>query len=361
MLINRDNYEAIFLMYVDNELSAEQRMVVEEFVKSNEDLREELELLLSTVLPVEDAVFVPKTQLYKNARPVESVQESMLLMLDNELGDENKQQLLKQIRENKEVSEEWSLLQKTVLDKNEHVVFADKQSLYRHSSRVVSIKYWRVAAAILVGLGLFTGITLYNNQSTGNELAVETGSANKTISKPADKIKTQPIVQNIEVQPADDKTVQGQMAVVNTINPSRKVKALNVDNNSLKRTEQIRQDDLFTRNRESILAKQENLIENKIVRPADSKDEIVITESPVKEEINNSLISDTDVGKTAKTFARLAVNDEDPDRFLNIEEDKVTRTKLGGIIRQVKRVVERNTKIKTSNGLRIGGFEIAIK
>ena len=45
----------------------------------------------------------------------------------------------------------------------------------------------------------------------------------------------------------------------------------------------------------------------------------------------------------------------------NANEDKSKKTKLGGFFRKVKRLVERNTNIKTGDGIKVAGFDIAIK
>jgi oligopeptide/dipeptide ABC transporter ATP-binding protein len=44
MIINRHNYEECFILYWDNELSASQKQVVENFVNENQDLQEEFGL-----------------------------------------------------------------------------------------------------------------------------------------------------------------------------------------------------------------------------------------------------------------------------------------------------------------------------
>lgn len=69
MEINRNNYEEFFLLYVDNELPAGERKAVEEFVILHHDLKEELDLLLETVLvPTSNVVFENKEELYKEEK-----------------------------------------------------------------------------------------------------------------------------------------------------------------------------------------------------------------------------------------------------------------------------------------------------
>ena len=61
MNINRDNYEEIFMLYADNELTAEERTAVEIFVEQNTDLASELNLLKQLQFkPDADLVFMDK-------------------------------------------------------------------------------------------------------------------------------------------------------------------------------------------------------------------------------------------------------------------------------------------------------------
>ena len=52
-MLTRDNYEEYFLLYVDNELTPEQKAAVEAFVLLHPDLKDELDLLCGTRLPAE--------------------------------------------------------------------------------------------------------------------------------------------------------------------------------------------------------------------------------------------------------------------------------------------------------------------
>ena len=52
--IHLGNYEEFLILYMDNELSEDQRLAVENFLSQHPDLRGELELLMTTKLPVEE-------------------------------------------------------------------------------------------------------------------------------------------------------------------------------------------------------------------------------------------------------------------------------------------------------------------
>ena len=56
MNIDRHNYEEYFLLYIDNELSVDQKKQVELFVQENPDLEEELVMLKQSRLIPDDSI-----------------------------------------------------------------------------------------------------------------------------------------------------------------------------------------------------------------------------------------------------------------------------------------------------------------
>ena len=90
----------------------------------------------------------------------------------------------------------------------------------------------------------------------------------------------------------------------------------------------------------------------------------VVTKDKQNDAVKN--IIDTDVtpakNNSAKTAGYSETDENKNDtKILYMDEDKVKRTMIGGIFRKLKRVIERKTNIKTGDGIKIAGFEIAIK
>ena len=65
MKINNQNYETYFLLYIDNELSALEKIEVEQFIKENPSHANELTALAQTVLAPEIIPFEDKALLYR--------------------------------------------------------------------------------------------------------------------------------------------------------------------------------------------------------------------------------------------------------------------------------------------------------
>jgi anti-sigma factor RsiW len=60
IFINLNNYEQWLIMYVDDELSAEEKLAVERFALTHQHVQQELELFRQAKLQAEEIVFLIK-------------------------------------------------------------------------------------------------------------------------------------------------------------------------------------------------------------------------------------------------------------------------------------------------------------
>lgn len=153
--ITLNNYEEYFVLYMDNELNASQKAAVESFVAQHPQLAEELEAWMSTKLPFDNLPFAGKEELLSPAMKMNSVDESLLLYVDNELPPAEKAAVAQRIKADSGYALQHSLLRQTKLDAGEKVLHPDKKELYRHEKRTVPFGLWlRMAAAVVL---LLTG------------------------------------------------------------------------------------------------------------------------------------------------------------------------------------------------------------
>jgi len=381
MNINRYNYEEFFLLYVDKELSAADRKAVDMFVQQNPDLQIELSLLQDTVVKTDDIVLDKKDWLYMEAG-VSALQENLLLYADDELTAADKKTVEALLATNKKARTEWAVLKQTKLEADMAIVFADKQSLYRkEGGSVVGFKWWRVAAAaVLLGFGLWTGIAIYKNSNATKINAAELANSNgnkkqeqnsntvtaatpektasnnvaATIDKPGQQDQT-PSAESIKT-PAQKKGDQ------NNVTPKENLTVQNStnkkpDNNLPKPSLQNINN---SRSNETIVAYVPASNSNRVSGNNDAALKITPRDN------NNTVIANVNYGKPDNTTAIAVVNktaaeDENNNRYLNVDDDKEKRTALGGFLRKAKRVIERTTNVKTGDGVKIAGFEIALK
>ena len=361
MIVNRNNYETFFLLYADDELRADERTAVEDFISQNEDLRGELEMTLAAIITAEDLLFEEKQTLYKNTFVAADLQEKLLLKIDNELPTREIAIVGKVLAENEFAEKEHQLLLATKLDAYETILFKNKELLYKkEQNNVIVIRLVRwAAAAILIGFGLFFGIIIFKNnwQKSYNSVVVikgkskDTGhtktdnniAANLVTKKPYEVINTKEDIgktqidtrsavskiQNKEIKQKDNVTKATKdtayegIAIIKTTAPVEKLKSL-----------------LITNNTETAIATLK--IKDK-VKQAPANENIVPLEN---------------------TYAQAVSFTEDEksnNKIFYMDEDDVKRSKVGGIFKKFKRLVERTAKIKTGNSLKIAGFEIAAR
>jgi hypothetical protein len=197
--ITRHNYEEYFLLYVDNELSAAERMAVEAFVSSHPDLREELDILLqTTVLEASHTSIGDKSFLMADSMKVNAMDDSLLLYLDNELKGQEKRKVEEILRSNSDYQLQYNLLLRTKLQA-EKISYPNKAELYRRTERATGGYWLRVAAAIIV-IAAITLVYFLNADNTTVPPAVAD-------VQPKTEQQTQPDKDQVAVVPAEEKTV----------------------------------------------------------------------------------------------------------------------------------------------------------
>jgi len=391
MNINRHNYEAFFLLYVDKELSAADRKAVEVFVQENPDLQMELLLLQQTVVNADDIVLQKKDWLYME-EDISALQENLLLYSDGELNAADKNAVKSLLDTNASAKAEWNILQQTKLQPDMAVVFEDKALLYRkEGGKVVGFKWWRAAAAaVLLGFGLWTGVSVYKNniqKTDGSEVAVKENKTQTQQEKAAgitDPNQTIPAVENAVAENNTGSTDQQNNTQIQPgeRNASPAEKLNNAESQSSAASNQnITQQNNIPKKPDNNLPKPyfENINNgssnkniagnvqsenNNNIRVSGSNDAVV----KISPKENKTVVADPDNSTTNTNLTAIQVvntntNDEGDNnsRYLNVDDSKGKRSALGGFIRKAKRVLERTTNVKTGEGIKIAGFEIALK
>jgi len=163
-MINRNNYEEYLLLYIDGELSSEDRLAVEAFLAANPDIQQELEVLQQAVLqPEENIAFEFKHQLYRKAAGIDTTnyQEYFLLYVDNELNPAEQQAVETFVLQHPELQDEFTVLKQAVLPA-ETIVFENKELLYRKEEKrrpiIISMRWAALAAAVIIGVIALVGV-----------------------------------------------------------------------------------------------------------------------------------------------------------------------------------------------------------
>jgi len=115
MVIDQNNYIECFLLYADNELTAEERRTVESYVESNPRLKPEFDEIKATIFPTTEKSFSFKSSLIRLTSGI-SAEEAMLLHLDGELSGEDFSELQTMLESDEDLKQESAVLQNTRLN-----------------------------------------------------------------------------------------------------------------------------------------------------------------------------------------------------------------------------------------------------
>ena len=383
MKISRHNYEEFFLLYVDNELSSEDRRMVEDFVQLHPDLNEELELLSQfKFTPDDDIVFDNKEELLKVNLPagqaggetpvsLNNYEESFLSYIDNELTAGEKAAVEQLVKINPSAKKELDLLLQTKLQP-ETIVFANKESLYRKEEKIRSlpVRWWRAAAAILIlALGL-TAVLVMNNKSI-DDVPVAKNPGTPKVSPVENKVD-QPVQEamadnNNSIAPAN------QQASAGKDDKQSAAPAYAQQNNEREKENKQAQKVISPANNPLPVQKEEVLIANNNNKPSNNlptpeNNPYVNGENPVVAKVN------TPNEKTEIKNIPAVTNQPAPPSniiqatYTNNGEELVQndgkKNKLRGLFRKAARTFEKRTDIDPTdddNRLLVGGFAIKLK
>jgi hypothetical protein len=366
MLINKENYIDYFLLYADNELSDSEKRAVELFASAHPSLKQELEALLSTVLKPSDETYQPLTELFKHGE--QPIENSMLLLLDDELDAETSLSVEKFIRENAAVEAEWQLLRQTKLAP-EVVVCPDKSSLMKQTGgKVIPVYFRRVAAAVLLGLGFFFGYNLLqSNENIGNNTQQntaqkpETGvSVNSTFT--ADNSSTPKIpgaekpevIQTKEEHPSLMEQRVSVPQYASTTEANQKVPSAIMHHRNTESDNRFQKNEQISNIPEPSYVIHKNLNENPEEKVAHPKEEVAQNEI---NDLPNNAVRHNPYAFTASL--------EQSEVYQESESDftpERTPEKKRGFFQKVKKMVnKKKSDLEKEDAVMIGAFEIAIK
>ena len=361
MNINRNNYEEYFLLYADKELSAEEKSLVELFVQQNPDVAKEFLILQQLVVKPDNTIqFKDKNSLLRNEALTPSqyidennYEEKFLLYNDNELSISEKEEIENYVLSNPSLQNEFALLQQIIYHADESIVFPDKRQLYKKEDSVwvIPLRWKALAAAVLIGVGLWTGAGYLKNEKTKQHISEETTPK----ENPDKQIKKQEDVKNIPLVTLDRDT-----------NTSAFKSVKKAQDNSEKNPLQAKQD--LTVKSLMLTDKKPEVI-NKIIE--DKKQDIATKDLPGKTVVstaanNAQLIITTEANSKNDTKAFLPqdnyaqpasyISEADVKNenyvFYNITTEEFNKSKVGTFLKRVKRAVER--KIPLKNKFKMG-------
>ena len=362
MNINLHNYEEYFLLYADKELSREERKEVEEFIQQYPELEEEFEMINSSILEPETIELKDKSFLLKSSNTdfINKVnyEEIFVLYHDGELNAEQKRQADHFLNENPELKGEFILFSQAKMQPDV-VSYPDKKSLLRKEPSGMTgriILFRSLAAAVVLGFGFWITASYFSGNDVQNPIAqavpLPVNSGQKTaIPTPGDPVKNEVAINEqtnkmTELQPEKG---EANLAVV----PAN-------DKNGAKNKQEII---LAKNNQNTVYAIQPEMNIQPGAKNEKTKElnDVMVAQIPSREitageSFDRNELAHVDIDITpevaennypVRNVVHLDVNKESSGNYiLNVPEEEFRKTKIGGFLKQLKRVVDRNDPIK---------------
>jgi hypothetical protein len=360
MGINRDNYEEYFLLYADNELTDSEKAEVLMFVKHNKDLEEEFRMIHHTISrPDANVKLTDKSFLFRNNTTAfineKNYEEVFVLYHDDELTKKEKLDAEEFVSVHKELKNDFDLIGLARLIPESTVTFLNKKKLYKKekSGKVVPVIFWRMlVAAGFIGFGLWIINLYFQKPGKSNITTVHSGPAKNSILKIEKNIlpnkkQTEVIAQssaltdkNSGKEINDKKEKKPKIlyhkpnnAIVKTIINTQKTREENIPNQL---PEKINYAIIVSNNKIKNISNEETSSLTKIDPSKELAQNVIENNTKKTEPVANT--------KNVSYVADAGNNNENY-IFYDITADKFKKTKVGGFLKKVKRVVERNNPI----------------
>ena len=351
MNINRHNYEEVFLLYVDKELTAANRTMVENFVIANPDLKEELELLKQTSFATDitiDAAFL-ESLLKPVAEETIISEEQLLLFVDDELNAHEAKEVRKSIAVSEYLQKEVQLLQRSKLVADTSIVFPNKSILLRQETHAkvfymsAVVRKWSAAAAVILLLG--SGVWLLMN--------------NKKLVPPVVKNNPSQIIS--EPYKKEKKEVVTPAPVINEMIVQQQKNTIKPTTTSPLKQKNTPASPVIKRN-EIVLVNNDNKNQLPVPDKKTNEQERIANVEPIvtKPKINLG----TESNKTTTTTVPIITNTTKPqasyaaynnDNEVNEEDNSLLNEKrqrssgLKGFLKKAKRTLERRTGVQSGD------------
>jgi hypothetical protein len=354
MKLNRNNYEEYFILYLDNELDSDDRREVEAFAKQNPDLATELEMLMQSKLtPDADILYADKGSLMRfdsASISLSNYEEWLTAYIDNELTDGERKDVEVFVAGNPSIQRQLNLLLQTKLQP-EAIVFPYKESLYRkeENTRVISMRWWRVAAAAVLLIGVSTTAFFLVKNNATNE-ALESAVSFAPEFRP-------PVNNNSPVailQPKEDKMVPETQSPVVTAedkqaqkkNEQQRLVAKKVDIVQEVKKEQPG----LQKDEKALLVAVERPKANDLTTP--SPDNKNVFNEKTQEAVTASIVPVTpgsdNLTDKGSLIAASNVTTETPEPSYAVEKQSGNKG-IRGLLRKVTRTFEKRTNIKATD------------
>ncbi|MCW3112648.1 MAG: hypothetical protein JWR18_1044 [Segetibacter sp.] len=375
MIINRHNYEELFLLYVDNELNKAEKEAVEQFVQQNPDLAEEMEMLKQAVLPGENIEFEQKEVLYNKPEGIalNNYEEYFLLAVDNELTQTENEEVEKFVLKHPELQDEFTLLEQTRLQPEE-IIYTEKEKLYKKEGKekpVIFLTWMRVSvAAAIVGLIAMTWFLTQNNGHTpANSFTSVPKNSIKKLPATAETVKQDSQAIDRDVASIQPKIPANAEAEIKTKVIVRKGAEPNV------KKEEIAVNVVKNKQPESLVSKVKD--DKMTAAPAQDKKafEQAIASARIDSRNSNVIKDDAKDVKFANkpseqnaplaaqaVYREIDTQENEEENTFYIGSAEINKTKLKGLFKKATRLFERkNNNNDGERTLKIAGFEIKSK